>query len=229
MSIYLYNQAKSIRITPNGFSLFKKEGEKKIAKKEYPGAIFGSIPQYATEFLNLAPEENFDLIANLTPPVLVPKHLFEENSLKRYLQMQFPIANQDHLFYEEISNYYAAYYLTDEVVNNLNRLNTPYKVIHQATLLFYHLPAIQNNINNSIILTVDDADFDIILLKKNKIHLINKYHFTENTDLLYYLLNIAKQFDIVLADVNILLISHQAKELAGMVKKYFPNTETIYS
>lgn len=227
MDIFIHNHSKSIHITPNGFSFFKKEGEKKAVKKEYPNVILGTLSQFAPDFLNYAPDETIDIIVNLAAPVLVPTPLFEEESLEKYLRMQFDISKQDHLFHDEISSYKSVYYLTDEVVNNLQRLNTPYQVIHQSTLLYRNLDVENDPFDHSIVLFVGNGSFDLILLKNKKIYLINKYNFSGNMDILYYILNIIKQFDLTLEKVNLRVIQNQPKEIVALLKKYIPNIESI--
>ncbi|MDL2308395.1 DUF3822 family protein [Bacteroidales bacterium OttesenSCG-928-B11] len=227
MNIFLYNQAKSIRIHSNGFSLFKKERGNKIVKQEYPNVIFGTLPDYAADFLKLSPGESIDIIANLSPPVLIPTDFFEEDSIEKYLRMQFPISKQDHFFHDVIEDYHAVYYLTDEVVNNLRRLKTPYKVIHQSTLLHGKLVSSADREKDTIILTINDSNFDIILLKNKKIQLINTFRHSSYHDILYYLLNTLKQFDIKLSDIGVQLIQNDHKGMLALLKEYFPNTKSI--
>ncbi|MDR2980102.1 MAG: DUF3822 family protein [Bacteroidales bacterium] len=223
MNAFLYDQAKSIRISTDGFSIFKKEGDKKNVKKEFFNVVLSMLPQHAAEFLNLTPEETLNVIVNTTVPILIPKPFFAEDHVREYLQIQFNISTQDHPFIDEIEDYYAVYFLTDEVMNNLKRLNTPFRPIHQATLLHNHWKAAENRPHSVAILCVNEKNFDIILLKNDKLQLINTYTYSENTDILYYLLNITKQFEMEMSEVHLQLIQNQSKETAILLRKFFPN------
>ena len=228
--LFLLNNFKSILLVPNGFSFFKKETSGSILEKNYPNTSVSFLPPFARDFFSLSNNEieTVDVIFDLFPPILIPKEIYNEAIAYDALGSQFDLSVVGQLLSEEIQEYYATYFINHNELNLFQKININPHFIHLSSLMFQYLQTHYiSKSDNTVSLFIHDSHADSILIKSQKINLINRFNFTSELDILYYLLNLIKQFGIKVDNCKIILFRNQNNKLSELLIKYFPDLEFI--
>lgn len=222
MKAFLFHNQQSIRIYPNGFSLFKKDENE--TEKEYPGSPVSFLPNSANTFFYSSAREKSTLIVDSFPPLLIPKELYDENFALEYLKLQFDTNDIGKTYTDDNGIYTSLYFLNKETVNALEKLNIELDIFHQSTVLLqyiHHLPGIPEK--RALLYIYVDHDFiDIILENGNMLLLINRFSYSTAFDILYHSLNILKQHKIDAGECQALLFNSKSQSIQELFKSYFP-------
>jgi len=224
-TIFLLNNSKSILLFPNGFSLLKKEKAETILEKTFPNTSVSFLPPFAKDFFALSNDETetVDIIFDLFPPMLIPKALYNESTAYDSLGAQFDISGLGQLLTEEIEEYNTTYFINHNEINALKKININPRFTHLSSLIFQNLQDHSfYHADNLISLFINDSYVDFILIKSQTIHLVNRFNFTSEFDILYYLFNIIIQYGIKAENCKIILFRNQSNKIAELLTKFFP-------
>ena len=229
--LFLLNNSKSILLIPNGFSFYKREASGSTIQKNYLNASISFFPLFVKDFFSFSDNEieSIDVIFDLFPPILIPKELYNDSIAYDSLGFQFDISCLGQLLSEEIQEYRAAYFINQNELNIFQKINIKPHFMHISSLIFQYLQShyIFQSGSNTISLFINDLYADFILIKSQKINLVNRFHFTSEFDILYYLLNLIKQFGIKTDNCKIILFLNQGNKLYELLAKHFPDLELI--
>jgi hypothetical protein len=229
-NLFLLNNSKSILLFPNGFSFLKKDTSGTILEQNYPNTSVSFLPPFAKDFFALSDNETetVDVIFDLFSPILIPKELYNESIAYDALGVQFDISCLGQLISEGIEEYRAVYFINHNELNLLQKINIKPYFIHISGLIFQYLQAHSvSQSDNTVSLFINDSYADSILIKSQKINLINRFNFTSEFDILYYLLNLIKQYGIKIDNCKIILFRNQSNKLSELLTKYFSDLEFI--
>ncbi|MEG1555573.1 MAG: DUF3822 family protein [Bacteroidales bacterium] len=193
----IFQSNKSIRIFPDGFSFYKKnKGNEEEVKQTFTGSS-STIASEAPYFFELDENqtEDIQIIVATVPPVLIPKPLFQAEKMQDYLKFQFETAEIGKSFSDEIESYRSIYFLDQKAVNALKRLNINTHYVHEITLLLKD-GIKRSQSRNFVLLSLNKSFADFIVWKDEKLMMVNRFNFTSEIDMLFYLLHVIQQFDM---------------------------------
>jgi hypothetical protein len=228
--LFLLNNSKSILLFPNGFSFFKKEISGNILEKTHSNTSVSFLPLFAKDYFVLEnPEtDKIDIIYDLFPPILIPKVLYDESTANEALGSQFEISEGGQMKVEEMETYNAAYFINPNELNAIQKISNAPCFTHLDSLIFQNLKDHSfYKSDNSLALSINDSYADYILIKSQKVHLVNRFNFTSEYDILYYLLNLFKQYGIKVDNCQIIFFQNKSTKINEIVSKYFQTCECI--
>lgn len=214
---------KSIRLTPNGFSLFKENPNSEIERADFLYKENVLITTTAPDFLQFNPNsmEAVDVIVATHVPMLIPDEIYDDNKAKEYLQLQYDITHFGQYYSDQLSHYRALYFLTQNEYSTLNNLNCIPHFICECTHLYEYLN--EQNKPESILLSLNDTYADVIMIHKQELVLVNRIQHIDNVDILYQLLNFVKQFGLTEPTVYVHYFYHSNLKLNDLLGQSFPN------
>ncbi|WP_100615720.1 DUF3822 family protein [Confluentibacter citreus] len=130
---------------------------------------------------------------------LVPKPLFDENSLADYLKFNSKILKSDFIAYDSIEiNDTANVYIPYVNINNfIYDLFGAFTYKHASTILIEQLLSIEKNANNTkVYININSNHFEMIVIDKSKLLLYNTFEYTSKEDFIYYILFTAEQLQL---------------------------------
>lgn len=185
---------KSIRLTPNGFSLYKQGEDGQVSVEHFQNTENVLIGKQASDFFNLEamPYQPIEIVSATHAPMLVPDEIYDDAKAAQYLQLQFDISQFGHHFSDQLGHYRALYFLTQNEYSTVNEINCLPRFVSEATLLYRFLS--DQSKSESVLLSVNDTFADVVALHKGEPTLVNRITRMENVDILYYTLNCMQQF-----------------------------------
>tara|TARA_R110000868_G_scaffold132182_3_gene342776 strand:+ start:1085 stop:1906 length:822 start_codon:yes stop_codon:yes gene_type:complete len=156
---------------------------------------------------------------------LVPKALFNEDSLADYLKFNSKILKSDFITYDTISindsvNVYVPYININNFIYDMYGSFT-YK--HVSTVLIENILLIEKHIEDlKVYAHISSNHFEIIVTKKGGLLLYNTFEYTTTEDFIYYLLFTTEQLQLNPETLQLIFIGNIVKddELYKMAYKY---------
>ncbi|MDR3047234.1 MAG: DUF3822 family protein [Bacteroidales bacterium] len=225
MAILFQNYSKSIRLCTDGFVFSKFEKNRWIelfhSKNDFL-PLFEKTKQFFGKNCN-----DITLIASKNPPILIPKSLYDSDLKEQYIKLNCKIPEDSAIFEDEIDNYISIYYIDSQLIKPFAALN--YHCIHLSTLLYryVHQPEIEMNAPHLFALYNNDNKVDFIFKKNHNLEIINSFHYSSEYDIYYLFLNIAKQHQISINDIQVLIFNDPHKSIEKLMKNLVPNITFI--
>jgi hypothetical protein len=200
--------ASSIRLLPDGFLLIKRENQQQVSKR-YDMSHFSVLPDIVDSFFSGILPDIYSVEINLLPPVLIPAAWYTETLAQESLNLQYGNYEIDVLFSDLLADYQSLYFLSSLQANVLENLSRPCRIQQMMTGVYGDCVEERHDFAQMIALVPDASGFaDFFLQKNHKIHLINRFTFTSDYDILYYLLNITKQYGLSAKETGLCLYAH---------------------
>ena len=213
---------KSIRIAPDGFSFFKQEGQQ-LACKAFPRSSDALISTEAPLFFDSS--DLVTVIAARHIPMLVPAEIHDPEKNPAYLQLQFDTSQMGADYADEVGIYRSVYFLTKNEKDTIGRLPFRCEVVAETTLLYRFLT--ENSSGPSIFIAKNLDFVDILAVQKGEIAFMNRFHLVEPTDILCYLYNIMKQFNLRQPEIFLHFFAEEDKKLVQLLKQYSFKTNIL--
>ncbi len=170
-------------------------------------------------------EESTVLVFN-SPPLLIPAHVYQPELKKEYLKFQFDLADIGIIFEDHIDDYVALYVLNQQDHFFLSREYSHLKFEHRS--LYYYKKFQQTVLESDLreyrfVLITDEERADFWLEKEGKLLLMNCFEFTSEYDILYFVSNILKQYEIPAKECSLLLqkMSGYHEATLKLLSQYF--------
>lgn len=159
---------------------------------------------------------------------LVPKPLFEEDSLADYLKFNSKILKSDFITYDDIVlndsvNVYVPYI---NINNFIYEKFGSFTFKHVSTILIEEILLIEKNASTpKVYLNVSKNHFEIIVTEKGKLLLYNTFKYMTKEDFIYYVLFTAEQLKLNPEALNLVFIGAVNKDddLYQITYKYVRN------
>jgi hypothetical protein len=221
MNNFLQLYDKSIRLKPNGFSLFKKDNEGKWQYKDVNSPLLTDMLQDFS-FFNHNHQKNVTVISNIHVPVLIPKPLFDETAKEDYINLNYEIKEPVYIFDEELEEYHLLHFISEKQKMELEQTGYSLQWLHLSGLLYKELQQSEfyDNRKSCLSLYAEEHFIDVIFEKEGKLQLMNRFEYTSSYDILYYILNIIKQFQVTPTDISLFLYNLQDEETVLLLKQY---------
>lgn len=217
------NNFRTIHLSHAGFSLFKVNSVKNIVFNTHKGASFTSMQRECGIFFGGELNGSIPIIVHPTPPVLVPRDLYQSPA-NQYLVNQLDISDNDAILEDAIDDYVALYPFPQSKIIQLQNLGITPKFHHISKLLYTYLMRALPSVNNKMLLFLSADVADFVLVKDGRLQLVNSFKISATADLLYFILNIMQQFEMPLAETQVLLsgVLPDAKKSFPMLETYIP-------
>ncbi|MCR4965604.1 MAG: DUF3822 family protein [Bacteroidales bacterium] len=217
---------KSIRLTPNGFSLFSLE-DGRLRREDYNNEENVLLTQKAPVFFNLSEgdETPIDVVVGTHVPMLIPDIIYDEAKMKDYLAMQFDISQLGEAFADQLGLYRSLYFLTQNECDTLKSI--PFKPVFksEATILYDFL--LHKSNNDAVLLSVNDGYVDYFVMHANAPAMVNRFTKTENVDILYYSLNCVQQFGLTEPTMYVHYFNAPNRKLNDLLRRYHTNVVVL--
>ena len=199
-TLFITDNIKSIRLSPNGFALL--EG-KPI----------------------LSPPEKL-VIVDYMPPLLIPQNLYDKTKNFDYVRLQYATNDSIEIMTEPLEAYCLLFFLPiHDFYMVKNSVEIPI-FTHQSTYLYQM--AMQElelaETEDFIQLFMAQNYINITLKKGGQLRLINRFNWAANEDICYYLFNILKQFELDSRTCKLLLYDEQGEyveQISKALRGYF--------
>lgn len=217
---------KSIRLTPNGFSLFSLEGGR-VLREDYGNEDNVLLTQKAPAFFHSpeASETPVDVVVATHVPMLIPEVIYDESKMKDYLAMQFDVSQLGRAYSDQLGLYRSLYFLTQNECDTMDAL--PFKPVYkgEATILYDFL--LHNSTGDAVLLSVNDGFVDYFAMHANAPALVNRSTRTENVDVLYYSLNCVQQFGLAEPTFFVHYFNAPNRKLNDLLSHYHNKVEVL--
>ena len=222
----------AIHLCSTGFTLIKKSrsSDNHICET-YKSASLSALDRECGVFFGEAIDnEEIHILSNAMAPVLVPKEIFQKPA-SQYLALQHDLADNETIFEDTIADYIAIYPFSISKLTQIQR-TIQHPVFHHTTAFLYkELTAFKSECQHKLLLLLDNDTADFVFLHENQLRLINRFKFTTQDDILYYVLNILLQHQINTEDCAVLFageIEDKEKSLR-FFKRYLPHAQDAVS
>lgn len=217
------NNFQTIHLSHAGFSLFKVNSVHNIVFNTHKSASFTSLQRECGIFFGADLNGEMHVIVHPTPPVLVPRDLYQSPA-NQYLTHLLELSDNDAILEDLIADYVVLYPFPQSKIIQLQNLGITPTFHHISKLLYDYLMLALPTVNDKMLLFLSGNIADFVLVKDNQLQLVNSFKFSATTDLLYFILNILKQFEMSLTDTQVLLsgVLPDAKKSFPMLETYIP-------
>ena len=211
---------KSIWLYPNGFCLVDRGSSLRQRFFHYADGDILSVK--ATEFFtSLSATTEVEVVIGNEPPVIVPKELYHEEDAMKFVALQYDASKVASHFSCDMEPYKLMYFLYQNEQNALSRLSCDKHFISYWDLIYRYIHREQHP-QNLVWVAEHEQYLDILVEKKNKTMLLNRFDFVTAEDELYHVLNVKQQFHLGDAEVRI-LSENQRSPFKNLAKKYLDN------
>lgn len=217
---------KSIRLTPDGFSLFKLTENGMALRQDHQTAENVLLTNVAPQFFDFdsQPAQEIDVVVATHVPMLIPDIIYKEEQARDYLRMQHNITHIGQHYCDSLGLYRSLYFLTQNECDTIRVLNCQPKYKSEASLLFAFLQ--EQGKKDAVLLSMDDKFADIIVMHDNAPALVNRITRMDNVDILYYTLNCVQQFGLSSPTLYVHYFNKTNKKLNDLLSNY--HSEVIF-
>lgn len=217
---------KSIRLTPNGFSLFSSvDGQ--LKREDYLNEDNVLLTQKAPVFFDLSEgsDHSLEVVVATHVPMLVPDVMYDDAKMKEYLAMQFDISQLGRAFADELGMYRSLYFLTQNECDTLQAV--PFQPVFKSEAAILYDFLLHYAHGDAVLLSVNAGFVDYFAMHSNAPALVNRSTRTENVDVLYYSLNCMQQFGLAEPTVYVHYFDEPNKKLNDLLRHYHNRVEVL--
>lgn len=216
----------AIHLSPVGFTLLKSQPSGPFIVETYKSTTFSTLQRECGSFFDDTAEQTL-VSLNFSAPFLIPKAL-KQAPASQYLKMQQEVSDSDEVFEDDLGDYISVYSLPLRKTLPLRTTLRNPKFYHTSTLLYHFLAQYRSKLPNKLLLHFCDNRMGFVLIKNDKLFIINELKFTTKEDALYYVLHLLQQ-QSARRDETDLLVTGETAELKGIFKllsRHLPHVQT---
>lgn len=215
----------AVHFSTAGFSLLKSLPTGQLICATYKNASLAMLQRECGVFFD-TPAEQTVVVLNFGAPLLVPQALYQPPA-NPYLRLQYNLSDSDEVFQDDLGEYKALYAVPLSKTLPLRTCLASPKFQHTATRLYRYLSQYRTELPNKLLLHFSGARMGFMLMKEQKLFIVNEFPFTCQEDVLYHVLNILQQQQ-ARRDGSVVLLSGAGAEvpkLAKLLSRYLPNVQ----
>lgn len=211
---------KSIRLSPNGFSLFSHLQNDNLQQETYnysDNILLGNVapPFFSLDQNDVKP---LDIVVATHIPMLIPEVMFEDKKCTEYLQLQFNTSQLDQVYNDTIGHYRAVYFLNKTESSMFQRLAMQPNFKSESSLIYQFL--LEENPNESLFLSVNNTFADIFVMQCGEPILVNRTPHVNPEDLLYYTIFCIQQLGLSHPTLYVNYFGKSNKKLNELLAQY---------
>jgi len=219
----------SIRLSPNGFSVFVCDvNEKVIASVNQTYKHSGDTNSLKEAILSIKPSlpdcQEVILICETEFYTLIPNSFFASDHALDFLKLQHPdMPETNQVFSHSFQNHDSIFIFGYDsgIVQTLTDIFPTLKIEHQL------ISSIEHDHQNMISIWIGEERIDCLVFHKGEIKLLNHYPYQTAEDIVYHALNIAYhlQFDIMEFEITVYSDEANAKNYEEIITTYLPQSD----
>ena len=169
------------------------------------------------------------LITDPMAITLVPDPFFDRDKNKEILEKVCLLNESDQVFDRPVKNrkLHLLYSVPETIIELGNSFAGDLKIIHTAECLISLSDQIKSSDHQRgvVLAEVQAHSLDILVIKGDRIQLLNRYSLNDPSDFIYHVLNTMKQLELDPESIPVYLsgIIHEEHELIGLLRKYIRN------
>ena len=158
--------------------------------------------------------KSVDFIFQSSKSTLVPNSLFDRQKLKSYFEFNQDLGELEEIHYnklqrtESMNIFSIPSAITTLMVNQFPEL----RFYHQSSIFIDNTIRKAKGVENLVAVMVNKEFFDIAVCESGKLFLYNNYHYNNNNDFVYHILNVYQQLKIKPAEVGLYLSGDIAED-----------------
>jgi hypothetical protein len=228
---------QSIRLSVDGFSVLVSDASyAPVYLKKY--TFESSVPEedQLSECGRILDEDgllSFEgetiLIANSMAVTLLPDQFFAQDKKREILEKVCTLRKTDQVYDRIIKNrkLMLLYAVPEKIIELSKRFAGEVKILHTAECLISLSDQVKSSDHQRgvVMAEVQGHTLDILVIKEDRILLLNRYSLNDPSDFIYHALNTMKQLDLDRESIPIYLsgLIHEEHELYGLLGKYIRN------
>lgn len=231
---------QAIRFSADGFSILVSDASyKPVFLKQYfydssvPSSMFpAECGRIMDELLLLDFGGETAFIVDSPTATVVPKQLFSEADSRSILEKVAEVEETDSVSHRFIRdrNMNILYTVSAELENLKKKISGRVQILHSSECLLSLSDQVQasDHQRGFILLEVQKHSLEILVIRKDRVRLMNRYTLKDPSDFIYHTLNTLKQLDLDRETIPVYLsgIIHQEHELFGLLGKYIRQVKT---
>lgn len=225
---------QSIRFTPGGFSVLISDASyTPVYLKHYTlepesaeADLLADCGRVLDEEELFAFEGETVLITDSMAVTLLPKQFYTEDRNREILEKICSIDDTDHILerYIKTRSAYLIYAVLDKILKLSRRFKGPVKILHSSECLISLADQIQSSDHQRgfVLAEVQAQSLDILVIREDRIQLVNRYLLNDTSDFIYHTLNTMRQLDLDRESIPVYLsgIIHEGHTLYELLGKY---------
>ncbi len=151
--------------------------------------------------------KSVDFIFQSSKSTLVPNSLFDRKKLKSYFEFNQVLEELEEIHYNKLQRTEALNIfsipssITTLMVNQFPEL----RFYHQASIFIDNTLRKAKEVNNLVAVMVNKEFFDLAVCESGKLFLYNNYHYQNDSDFVYHILNVYQQLKVKPGKVGLYL------------------------
>ncbi|MCG8410020.1 MAG: DUF3822 family protein [Bacteroidales bacterium] len=144
---------------------------------------------------------------------LIPSNLFNTEKLKQYFEFNQELDDLDEIHYTELkyANAYSVFTMPNQVANIFVRKYPQITFFNQQALAIENALYKYSTNDYKVILNVNEDTFDLIIIQKGYLILYNNFIYTNEVDILYYVMYSFEQLQIDSRTIEVICSGYIAK------------------
>jgi hypothetical protein len=169
------------------------------------------------------------LITDSMAATLLPGQFFDVNKNREILERICALDKNDRVFDRAVPkrDFHLVYAVNDKIIGMGNRFAGKVKTLHTSECLL----SLSDQVNTSdlqrgvLMAEVQTHTLDVLVIRNDRIKLLNRYSLNDPSDFIYHILNTMRQLELDPGSVPVYLsgIIHDGHELKDLLLKYIRN------
>jgi len=228
---------QSIRFTPDGFSILISDASyTPVYLKHYSFEADNTEKNLSAECARVLEEEAlfaFEgetvLITDSMAVTLLPRQFSTKEKNRNILEKVCSLKNSDQVLERHIKsrNAYLIFAVSEKIMELGKRFNREVKVLHTSECLISLSDQIKSSDHQRgfILAEVQANSLDILVIREDRIHLLNRYSLNDTSDFIYHTLNTMRQLALDNESIPVYLsgIIHEGHNHYELLGKYIRN------
>ncbi len=228
---------QSIRFAPDGFSILISDASYKPAFLRHysyqdslsPEELYAECTRILEASALLTFEGETVLILDSMSVTLVPNYFYQNDRSREMLNKVCPLDLSDRITDRIVKNRsgHLLYGIPEKIDALASLFTGEVKILHTSECLISLSDQVKSSDHQRgvVIAEVQEHTLDILVIKEDRIRLLNRYRLNDPSDFIYHVLNTMKQLDLDRESIPVYLsgIIHDEHELYGLVGKYVRN------
>jgi len=228
---------QSIRFAPDGFSVLISDASyAPVMLAQYSFEATLPVEELVTECSRILEEAellSFEgetvLITDSMAATLLPRQFFNVDKNRDILEKICALDKRDRVFDRPVTNRdsHLVYAVNDKIIGMGNRFAGNVKTLHTSECLLSLSDQVKasDHQRGVVMAEVQMHTLDILVIRNDRIQLLNRYRLNDPSDFIYHTLNTMRQLELDNESIPVYLsgIIHDDHELKDLLLKYIRN------
>lgn len=165
---------------------------------------------------NFSDDEQLTIWSGFGVPTLIPAEIYNPAKNADYIKLQNAESENNEILVDSIDDYKCLYSIPTNARSVLDLIPNSKEIHHETTLLYNFLQ--EQNSSDAVLIAQNESFFDIVVISKNKLQVINRFPFNNSDDTIYYVLYVMKLYKMQSPNVYLLNFIKTDQKVYGFLK-----------